>query len=552
MKKIFKALLPTCTFLFILFSFIGCDKDFSTIESDVIREDNANFNTSSMLIPISAYNKKLESVQISNLAATLLGVYNDPLYGQTKASFVTQITPSVFNPDFGTNVVIDSVILKIPYYSTITGTQTNSDATTTTFYELDSLYGNSAAGIKLSIYQNNYFLRNFNPNAGFNEPQRYYSNANNADKTINSAVTENSTIDFDAQKGSLIYENAAFIPSNKQIVLATGSGDTKTTETLAPSLRFHLATPFWKTAIIDKNGTSVLSNDSNFKNYFRGLYFKAEPINDDGNMILLNLANSGSNIVIYYSKDTSTTDTTRIQSTYTLNLTGNKLNTFVNNLDLVTLNDGNKTDGDQTLYLKNVGSMAVIDLFPSEDLDGNKIPDALDAFKLQFKSNGNQNALINEAQLIIYEKITSLSEEHKYDRLYAYDIKNKTPLLDYFFDQTTDTNNPLISKYIHLGVRSEEKTEAGIGTGVWKYKIRITEHLNRLIFKDSTNTKIGLVLSNNVNYTNNSLILNSSDGVTAIPAASVLSPKGTIVHGSNQAVNEKYRMTLKIFFIEPK
>lgn len=552
MKKILKALLPTCIVLLVVFSFVGCDKDFSSIDSDVIGEDNANFDTPVITIPITAYNKKLDSVQISNLASVLLGVFNDPAYGQTMASIVTQITPTLSNPDFGTNPVIDSVVLTIPYYSKVTGTNTETGET---LYALDSLYGNQESEFKLSIYRNNYFLRSFNPNASFDEPQRYYSNANNADKTINSAVIENSAINFDNQKGALIYENLAFTPSNKEIVLKTGSGETETAEPIAPALRVHLDNTFWKSAILDQAGTSVLSNTNNFKNYFRGLYLKAEPVDDDGSMILLNLADTKSNIIIYYSKDTSETDSAKIQSTYTFNFAGNKLNTFVNNFDLVTLNNGNKIEGDQTLYLKNVGSMAVVDLFGNEDLNNNSIPDELDALRAELKDgSNNQNALINEAQLIIYEDdiMKTFPDDingngySAFDRIYAYDINNNIPIIDYSLDQTTDTNNPVISKFIHLGRRSEEGD-----TNVWKYKIRITEHLNRLIFSDSTNTRIGLVLSNNVNYTNNSLILNSGDGVTAVPAASVISPRGTVLYGSN-GVDENKRMTLKLFFTKPK
>tara|TARA_R110002049_G_scaffold37208_1_gene117542 strand:+ start:106495 stop:108138 length:1644 start_codon:yes stop_codon:yes gene_type:complete len=547
MKKKFKALLPTCSVLCIVLSFVGCDKDFSTVDSDVIGEGNANFDAPNITIPVTAYNKKLDSVQISNLGPSLLGIFNDPVYGQSKASIVTQIKQAANSPDFGANPVIDSVVLRIPYYSKVTGANTETGET---LYALDSLYGNPEAKFKISIYRNNYFLRSFNPNASLNELQRYYSNANIADKTINSALTENTAIDFDAQKGDLIFEVDDFKPSNKEIILTTGTGDTKTTEIIEPSFRVHLDNDFWKAAIIDQAGSSVLSNDNNFYNYFRGLYIKAEPIDNDGSMVLLNLADAKSNIIIYYSKDSGTDSSGRIQTTHTFNFTGNKLNTFINDFD-VTLQNGNKTDGDDLLYLKNIGSIAVVDLFGNEDLDDNKVPDALDALRAEFKNGESQNALINEAQLIVYEdeNITSPSENyHKYDRIYAYDINNNTPLIDYAIDQTTDVNNPLISKFIHLGRRAE----TGESTNVWKYKIRITQHLNNLVFKDSTNTKIGLVISNNVNNINNALILNSGDGVTSVPAASIISPRGTVLHGSNQTVNENRRMALKIFFTKPK
>ena len=115
MKKIFKALKFTSFLLFIILAIVACDQDFNSIESDVI--GLKNFNTGSYPIPITSYNKKLDSLRINNLSANLLGVYNDPVYGQTKASIITQITPTEFDSSFGDNPVIDSVILTIPYYN---------------------------------------------------------------------------------------------------------------------------------------------------------------------------------------------------------------------------------------------------------------------------------------------------------------------------------------------------------------------------------------------------------------------------------------------------
>ena len=166
MKKIFKALKFTSFLLFIILAIVACDQDFNSIESDVI--GLKNFNTGSYPIPITSYNKKLDSLRINNLSANLLGVYNDPVYGQTKASIITQITPTEFDPSFGDNPVIDSVILTIPYYNKITST----DETGNSVYSIsDSLFG--SAPIKLSIFQNNYFLRDFNPNAELQASQNY-------------------------------------------------------------------------------------------------------------------------------------------------------------------------------------------------------------------------------------------------------------------------------------------------------------------------------------------------------------------------------------------
>ncbi len=555
MKNTIKALKFPILFLLITSSFIACDEEFSVIESDVLGKGNANFGTDQMDIPIAAYNKKLNAVRINNLNYNLLGFFDDLEFGQTTASVVAQLTPTAFSPTFGENPVIDSVVLTIPYFSRPIGFDDNGN---TTYSIQDSLYGDASKPIKLSIYRNNYFLRSFNPNVT-NSPQNYFSNADNGNTTNNLALIESGPINFDDHKGDMI-KDTTFIPSADAIKTTVGEGEDALTSVSAPALRMHLDGAFWKSAIIDHEGGSELSNASSFNNYFRGLYFKAEAVNGEGNMISLNTLSENANINIYYTKGE---DDARSQSTYTFNFRGIRLNTFINNYN-VTFADGDPDLGDETLYLKGAeGSMAVVDLFGNEDVDNNNVPDALEIFIDDFrildsndpsgylKDNTTGNfvlkKLINEAQLVVYENDLAISTDdyHKYDRIYAYDVNNNIPIVDAgeFFDPTVNANDPLNSNVIHLSQRDPDQK---------KYKIRLTQHLNNILLRDSTNTKIGLVLSTNVNNTANVEILNSNDAVTAIPAAAILAPRGTILYGSNDNVSEGKRMKLQVFFTDPE
>ncbi len=577
MKKTFNALKLSGIFLLMVISFIACDKDFSVIDSDVLGKENSNFTTIHDTLPVTAYNKKLDSLQINGLASNLLGVYIDPAYGKTTASIVAQLTPTTFQLTtsttkfFGENPAIDSVILKIPYFNRVTGTDDDGN---TTYTIQDSLYGEGSDGsvnpFKLSVYKNNYFLRDFDPSSGLGATQSYYSRADETvNNTDNFALNGSSVINFDSNKGDLLLDTVITPSAKSEELWEISSTDTVKTR-IVPQLRMQLDTLFWSNTIIKKEGDPVLSNSNNFNDYFRGLYFKAEAQNENGSMVLLNLASSEANITIYYSKD-STVEGERTQSTYTLNFSGNILNTFINDFN-VTLQNGDETLGDEKLYLKGTeGSMAIVDLFPGsvecENEDGSisTIP-ALDCFlKTYRKTDTNDNfikengtgdyilkQLINDAQLIIYEdevmqtypKDSIGNDYSTFDRIYAYDIDSNQPTRDYFFDITDNTTQPFNSKFISLGQRIKDDKN------VAKYKIRLTEHLNNILLTDSTNTKIGLVLSTNVNYTNNSQILQSDDDVTAVPAASLLTPRGTILYGTNTS-NEGRKMRLEIFFTEP-
>lgn len=577
MKKTIKALKLPLIFLLFLLTFIACDKDFSVVESDVLGEGNLTFKTDTLSFQIAAYNKKLEALQINALSSSLLGVYNDPAYGQTTASIIAQVIPSSFSHDFGTNPVIDSVIINIPYFNRVTGTDTDGN---TTYTISDSLYGKpgEVKPFNLTIYQNNYFLRNFDPEANLGETQKYYSKADGSiNTTDNFALNGTSTINFDNHKGASIYTNSV-TPSSKPSITITDKGTDDEVKTYsAPAFRKSLDIAFWKTTIIDEATNPVLSNASDFMNYFRGLYFKAEAKDNDGSMVLLNLASTSANITIYYSKD-STVDGEKTQANYVLSFTGNKINTFINkyNADYKTaIENPNSSIGDEKLYLKgNEGSMAVVDLFSGmvnyTNPDGvTSSVSALDAFKKTYRKildngdyatddNGNYilKRLINDAQLIIFEDPSMATYPidgnnntyHKYDRIYAYDIENNTQLVDYNYDSTAgNTTIPYFSTYFHLGLRNTNES-----TNVSKYKIHLTEHLNAILRSDATNTKIGLVLSSNVNLVNNAEVLNSTDEVTAVPAVSILTPRGTILYGTNPSVPNNRKMKLKIYFTESK
>ncbi|MDU8884830.1 DUF4270 domain-containing protein [Yeosuana sp. MJ-SS3] len=530
MKKNLNALKLIFVVLIVTLSFIACDKDYNTIGSDIIGDKN--FVTSSAIFSATSYNKKLNPVQTNNLPSNLLGFHNDPVYGNTTANIVTQLLPQVYSVDFGENTLVDSVILSIPYYSKVSAD--SPDENGNTLYSIsDSLYGDSP--IKLSVYRTDYFLRNFDPQSEFNDPQYYYSDAN-------------STINFDNHITDLLYENPLFTPSSDAIPIfeineSTGVYEEK--ERLAPALRVHLDADYWKEVIIDKQDDTELSNQNNFINYFRSLYFKAEAISTEGNIIMLNMASTSANITIYYSKDSVVTEGERDPGTYTMTFGGIRFNTLENNFNL-TLEDGDSDLGDEKLYLKGgEGSMAVIDLFGNTDLDGNDIPDELEEFK-----SHKDDWLINEANLVFYEDedmYTPEDDYHKYDRVYLYDAKNNNPVIDYFIDPTINEINPINSRVVHLGQRFNDDD----GTP-YRFKIRITEYINSILLKDSTNTRLGLVLSTNVNTIQNGKIKGSEDqNVTVVPSASVLTPKGTILYGSNNNVPENKRVYLEIFYTEP-
>ena len=220
----------------IFLTFFSCEKDFVSFDSGVINSDNAiNFSTNSVEYGLTTQSEMVNPVQTNNLPSFLLGSYNHPQYGRSNSSFVGQMVPSEYNHDFGDNVVLDSVVLTIPYFSRGIDTSEEGDIT----YEIDSVYGEDP--IKISVYRNNFFFRTFDPFSDFNTSQSYYSNG---------SLSVEEIIDAAQLEGELLFEIDDFTPSPEQINLTKidTAGNPYVAQKIAPALRFKLNNPndnFW-------------------------------------------------------------------------------------------------------------------------------------------------------------------------------------------------------------------------------------------------------------------------------------------------------------------
>lgn len=185
--------------------------------------------------------------------------------------------------------------------------------------------------------------------------------------------------------------------------------------------------------------------------------------------------------------------------------------------------------------------MSVIELF-GEDANSNGIADEIE----QIKSEG---WLINEANLAFYIDKDAMANAQEPNRIYLYDLQNRRPIFDYYNDATTVSSNAKLNKYVHGGIIEKEDVENGRGI---KYKIRITEHVRNLINNDSTNVKLGLVVTESIsNVTSNKLETPVTTRLDRIPVASIINPLGTVLYGSNSNVPDDKRLKLEIYYTKP-
>ena len=532
------------------FIFQSCDKELTSFDSDVINSENAiDFSTGELDYSILSKSEIINPVQSNNLPSFLIGKYNHPQFGNSYANFVGQMVPADYNHDFGDNVELDSVILSIPYYSRAIDTDENLDVT----YEIDSVYGNNP--IKISIYKNNFFLRTFDPFQSFDSSQNYFTNG---------SLSNNEQIDISQLEGQLLFEIDDFVPNANQINLTAvdTSGETYISQKLAPALRFKLNNPnnnFWETLFFNNEGLPNLSNEPDFKEFFRGLYFKTEGLNSSGSMMLLNLASSNAKLTIHYTSDNevvnndtgSTDDNLTNQHEYVLNFSGNLVNIFENE-NLIDVNGTNTVDGNENIYLRGgEGIITTLDLFSGSLINdnGEEISE-FDHFKDFFYDNisDSPKRLINEAYIEFYVNQNFINSDEP-ERIFIYNYEQNTALIDYFLDQSVSstTINAKINHLVPL-IKDSLNDNRGI-----KYKIRITEHLNNLVLRDSSNSKLGLGVMSNISSVQNFTILGDEDSNSnnSLAAGIILSPKGTILHGNLSPEIEK-RPRIKIYYTEPE
>jgi hypothetical protein len=324
-------------------------------------------------------------------------------------------------------------------------------------------------------------------------------------------------------------------------------------------------------------------------------------------MAMLNFGNG--KITMYYKEDKKTTTKdeqgndvitfTRVNKTFALNLSGRTVS-LLNNTRNANYNSAmsNTSQEASRLYVKGgAGSMATINLFGTTDLKGlapnpsfnSSIPVSYNNPKYLLSPTYNPNLpisdtnlkyvvtgpngvsdeiddirakdwMINEANLTFYvDKAEMNANKRVPNRIYLYDVNNKKVLVDYTQDFTSNSTYPKLNKYIFGGifVNDEGKVvDESNNEKANKYKIRITNHVRNLINKDSTNVKLGLVVTENISgdHTVFSKRQNpGSDAVISAPSMSVMNPLGIILHGTKSTipVEENRKLRLEIYYTKP-
>ena len=526
--------------------FVSCDKDYNEIGNALIGENH--FDLAKYTSSVVAYNEKITPIQSENLPVNALGIYDNPAFGKTTASFATQLTLASLDPEIGANPEIDSVYIEVPYF--VDAAQTKPITTGGNTYVLDSIYGEPKAKIKLSVFESGLYMRDKDPVGGLQEDQKYFTNQN----TDFDNLKVGTRLNDDANSS----QNDAFFfdPAQRNLTTTDATGK-KTNGYSAPAMRLKLNSTFFKNKIIKAPSGKLATNDV-FKEYFRGLYFKVEQSGTDaGSLAMINF--SKGTIAIKYTEDLASTTTgglpTRVSKSIVLNLSGNTASLLEksnpNSVYETAINSPNRALGDDKLYLKGgEGSLAVLKLF-GPDLFGedgktgspNGVADELDIIR-------KSGWLINQANLVFYIDANTMAKSYEPERIYLYDFNNSRPIIDYYLDGTSNAI-PKKSKLVFGGnINKDATSKRGLN-----YKISITNHIRSLVkHADSTNVKLGIVVTEEISIANSSKLRTANAFLSQAPKASVMDPLGTVLYGGKSTSTnplEDKRVKLEIYYTKP-
>ncbi len=606
MRFLSRGIAPAILGTFLLLALASCEEDVTTIGNGVIDENP--FSSDKVIYDVFASNKKIEAVQTNKLPIYQIGVFNDPIYGRSTASITSQLSllGGTGNPSFGNfaqstedvsetddnestieeNETVTEVILYIPYIRNsnadtdldgvanefdIDPEDPNSDSDgdgltdneerlagsdplnedtdgdgilddedTSTLpnrypvkRQLDSIYGNREAPFTFKVERSTYFLRDLDPNSNFLESQEYFSSQEFAPSFVS----------------DVLFEGPVQITDEQTLIFAEDDPDTEEDESLdspqviEPGIRVPLDLSFFQANFLDKEGMTELISNSNFKNFIRGVHLSVTPTTDDI-MLLLDLRNA--TITVSYEYDRIVDEELeKAEREYTLSfitgqgnapIQGNAVNTIIADAYPPAVADNIDTGTNTSrIYLKGgPGTYAEIKLF--DDSNGETIINDI-------KTN---NWIINEANLVFYVDRQSLDAAGGITepiRLYMYNTENNNPIYNEANDfSVTDTR---FGRYLDYDAFLEEENDLGI-----KYTLRITDHINNLILRDSANATLGLTVSPDIRISGVSTAVLSGNTEKKLPVASNLTPLSTVLYGSTADVPEEKKLKLEIYYTE--
>ena len=304
-----KNIIFTGIIAFFLSLLVSCQHEVSSIGLDLIDEVGTEFSDTTTIV---AYSFLEDTINTTNMSANLIGNIHDPIFGDNKACTFAQFAMSGSSVNFGTNPVIDSVILTL---------------------QISAYYGDTLSKVAFRIYQLTEPLSDAN---------KYYQNSSvNYDPTpLNYSLTQYS------------------IQPNTHIIVDTNSYN--------PHLRIRLSQAFGQYLL---NNQDKMTDNSSFQRFFKGLCIDAiSHTGNNGYMIISNMTSTLSSITLYYHNNDNTAKRYRFSCSSSCrrftNFTHNYFNSSNTDFTQEVLT-GQQDVGARVLFVQATGGVKTKITFPN-------------------------------------------------------------------------------------------------------------------------------------------------------------------------------------------
>lgn len=536
MKRFFNVVAGAIVVLFTV-SMLSCEDDISNVGSGLVDTGSA---ANVMYVDLVAYNTNSDSIRSDAkvLQNAILGVYEEPVFGRTKARFISQARLGTVNPDFGANPEMDSVLLTIPV---IVKTGESDVVTDTTkihtepedsnnpdtlrikrTYTLDSIYGRTDLTMTLQVREVGEYL--------LSQDTMYFSNP---------ALRPRDQIDV------LPNVLGSVTVNNKVTTVQIKAENSTVTTVPTPVITVKLDKDYFKQKFIDNGGSNLNDQASFIRNLFRGIELSVAE--EQG--FLFNFNPNNMALTMYYTYDNPTENNgnenyqARLQKTLGLSFASlwgttagfnvqlgqfehtNRSNQFVN-----SYTNPNTTSGDSRLYLNGLDGTKTVIKFNQDQL--NQI---------------RQNVLENDWAIVGAELQLYVDDSYglkKPPYLFAWNQYIKDGKLQNVNFGDLDAN-----KYYNSYPLSVQFNPMYNYTNDPKvYTIRITDYIKSIVEKDEIYENGSMILSLG------NFLLNPSNSYTSLvtqtdPFANnrAFNPHRIVLHGNATEQTDK-KLQLKVYY----
>lgn len=244
---------PQCVLAVLFIMAVACTKQPDEVGTNIQPGSELLTFHYDTTLDITAYAVREDSIRTDETSQSLLGSYWDPMFGITRAAMFTQLRLSSSGHSFGTNPVIDSIVMSLAF---------------------SGVYGDSSALQTITVYELTDTLDA--DNAYYSNQLKAHSSVVLGTRTFIARPTDSVTID---------------------------------TVTYAPHFKMAITDEDFKKKILDASEDALSSND-NFTSYIKGIMIDADaPAAPSlGSIMYIDVESSLTYMKIYYHNDDDTAD----------------------------------------------------------------------------------------------------------------------------------------------------------------------------------------------------------------------------------------------------